>query len=225
MFIYDCNPVVSHNTIVQNRCTSASSVGGGIYVNSGGSYSGVNNIIYYNEAAYGEQWYGEPLLDYSCCSQELAGTGNIVADPLLADPAGFDFNLRWGSPCIDAGDPLSPPDPDSTRADMGALYYHQYTATENVPGITNPGEFTLYPAYPNPFNPTTTISYQLSTNSPVYLSVYDVSGRQVAELVNGYREAGAHEVTFNGSELASGIYIYHLTSGGFTESGKMVLVK
>ncbi len=110
---------------MQNRCTSSSGVGGGIYGNTGASYSGVNNIIYFNEAAYLPQIAGPAELNYSCSSQSLTGIGNITDDPLFVDVAGDDFNLQATSPCIDAGDPASPLDPDGTIADMGALYFDQ----------------------------------------------------------------------------------------------------
>lgn len=88
-----------------------------------------------------------------------------------------------------------------------------------------PADSRLISAYPNPFNPTTAISYQLQASSFVNLSVYDIAGRKVAELVNGWRDAGSHEVAFDGSNLASGIYVYRLNTAGFTASGKMVLIK
>jgi len=78
---------------------------------------------------------------------------------------------------------------------------------------------------PNPFNPTTVLSYQLQDASQVNLTVYETAGRLVAELVNGHREVGVHEVTFNGSGLSSGIYIYRLTADNQTVTGKMVLMK
>jgi hypothetical protein len=59
----------------------------------------------------------------------------------------------------------------------------------------------------------------------VNLTVYDISGRKVAELVNGMRDAGSHEVTFDGSKLASGVYLYKLTAGNYTATQKMVLMK
>ncbi len=90
----------------------------------------------------------------------------------------------------------------------------------NIPAI-----FHLYPAFPNPFNPTTALSFQLSAFSYVNLTVYDIQGREVAKLINGWRDAGVHEITFDASELASGIYIYHLTAGEFNASGKMVLIR
>ncbi len=88
-----------------------------------------------------------------------------------------------------------------------------------------PEDVTLYQNYPNPFNPTTAISYQLTAYSHVNLAVYDLSGRVVAELVDGWRDAGIHEVTFDASELSSGVYIYRMSAGGVTVSGKMALMK
>jgi len=78
---------------------------------------------------------------------------------------------------------------------------------------------------PNPFNSSAIISYTLPNTNQVSLSVYDISGRQVVELVNSIREAGTHSVTFDGSNLASGIYFYRLTAGDFIAVKKMILVK
>lgn len=88
-----------------------------------------------------------------------------------------------------------------------------------------PTEFALCGVFPNPFNPTTTISFALPEAAQVSLTVYDVSGRQVVELVNGWREAGTHDAVFDGSGLASGIYVYTLSAGDFRANGKMVLMK
>ncbi len=85
--------------------------------------------------------------------------------------------------------------------------------------------FVLYPNSPNPFNPTTVLSYGLQVPSFVNLSVYDVTGRKVAELVNGWEDAGIHKVTFNASGLATGVYVYRFTAGEYQASGKMVLMK
>jgi hypothetical protein len=86
-------------------------------------------------------------------------------------------------------------------------------------------EFALMGNYPNPFNPTTTINYTLDRANHVKLAVYDLSGREVATLVDGYRNSGVHGVNFDASSLASGLYIYRLTSGTNIASGKMVLMK
>ena len=89
----------------------------------------------------------------------------------------------------------------------------------------HPSEYGFIRISPNPFNPSTTISFSLPEASIINLTVYDVSGRLVATLADGWRDAGIHEVTFDGSELASGIYLYHIKAGEFTATGKMVLVK
>jgi hypothetical protein len=88
-----------------------------------------------------------------------------------------------------------------------------------------PAEYALLGATPNPFNPITTLSFALPQAGLVKLSVYSVSGQEVATLVNGWRDAGIHEVTFDASNLASGLYVYQLTAGEFHATGKLVLMK
>jgi len=88
-----------------------------------------------------------------------------------------------------------------------------------------PATSKLIGAYPNPFNPTTTISFELREASNVALGVFDISGRLVSEMANGWREAGQHEITFDGSDLPSGIYLYRLSAGDWQAVGKMVLMK
>ena len=107
---------------------------------------------------------------------------------------------------------------------MGALYFDQTLGIDEN-RRAQPVKSMLNPTYPNPFNPSAVISYQLSAASQVNLSVYNSAGRQVAELVHGWREAGIHEVTFDGSGLASGIYIYRLTANDQVASGKMLLLR
>ncbi|TKJ41729.1 hypothetical protein CEE37_03945 [candidate division LCP-89 bacterium B3_LCP] len=91
--------------------------------------------------------------------------------------------------------------------------------------VSTPLQYELSNAYPNPFNPSTILGYKLPVASLVKLAVYDISGRLVSELVNGWRDIGVHEVMFEASDLASGLYIYHLDAGDFTASGKMILMK
>ena len=90
---------------------------------------------------------------------------------------------------------------------------------------TVPGEFSLAQNYPNPFNPNTVISYQLPENSEVSLKVFDMLGREVATLVDGRMSAGTHQVSFNASNLASGMYVYRLVAGDFTSTKTMILIK
>ncbi|HEX9253707.1 MAG TPA: T9SS type A sorting domain-containing protein, partial [Ignavibacteriaceae bacterium] len=91
--------------------------------------------------------------------------------------------------------------------------------------VTTPLTFSLSQNYPNPFNPTTKISYSVPFDSKVIISVYSVTGELVMELVNDNVSAGSYSVDFNGSNLASGMYIYKMTAGSFTQSNKMMLMK
>lgn len=90
---------------------------------------------------------------------------------------------------------------------------------------SKPKEFRLFGNYPNPFNPTTKISFSIPVQAQVELEVYDALGRKVAEVVNETLNAGEYEVEFDGSGLASGLYIYKLTSGNSTDSKKMMILK
>lgn len=87
-------------------------------------------------------------------------------------------------------------------------------------------KFTLEQNYPNPFNPTTLIRYQLAQDSHTRLTVFDVLGRQVAVLVDGFRPAGTHSVQFNAKQdLASGMYLYRIEADEYLSTRKMMLVK
>lgn len=88
-----------------------------------------------------------------------------------------------------------------------------------------PLEFALEPNFPNPFNPTTQIRWSLDTGRETTLKVYDVLGREVAVLVDGFLPAGRHQVTFDATGLTSGVYMYRLQSGTQVRTGKMTLLK
>jgi hypothetical protein len=97
------------------------------------------------------------------------------------------------------------------------------TAVETYTSI--PRTYALLNNYPNPFNPTTTIGYELPMDTRVSLTVYNLIGQQVAKLVDEIRPAGRHIATFDASALASGIYLYQFKAGSFLQTRKMVLVK
>jgi serine protease len=104
-------------------------------------------------------------------------------------------------------------------------YRPQGTTAVEPPGMNAPLKYALEQNYPNPFNPTTTIRYEIRDAGNVQLKVYDVLGREVAELVNERQDAGSHRVNFNAARLASGVYFYRLSAGGFTETRRMLLMK
>ena len=86
-------------------------------------------------------------------------------------------------------------------------------------------EYSLFENYPNPFNPATTISYTLPQDGKVIIKVFDVLGREVTTLVNEFTTAGKHNVVWDGTNFASGIYFYSITFKGETLNKKMLLVK
>jgi Secretion system C-terminal sorting domain/Domain of unknown function (DUF2341)/Fibronectin type III domain len=88
-----------------------------------------------------------------------------------------------------------------------------------------PKEFALHQNYPNPFNPVTTIKYDLPKNAFVRITVFDVTGREVEVLVNEFKTAGYHELSFSAENLASGAYFYKIEAGEFVTQKKMVVIK
>ncbi|RNC84508.1 MAG: T9SS C-terminal target domain-containing protein [Balneola sp.] len=91
--------------------------------------------------------------------------------------------------------------------------------------IQLPSSFNLEQNYPNPFNPTTNISFSLPNSSKVLLTVYNLLGQEVAQLVNGELSGGNHIVQFDASGLSSGIYVYRIQAGSFVQTKKMMLIK
>jgi hypothetical protein len=94
----------------------------------------------------------------------------------------------------------------------------------------SPGEFVLYPAYPNPFNPATTIRYDLAEASQVVLKIYNILGQEVRTLVNEKQTAGKKSVVWDsrdsaGKVVSSGVYIYRIQVGDYVQSRKMVLLR
>lgn len=102
-----------------------------------------------------------------------------------------------------------------------------YQAPVGIQIIGNeiPKTFSLSQNYPNPFNPVTNIKFSLPKSGNVTLKVYDILGRQAAELVNEYKQAGSYVVDFNAADLSNGVYFYRIETADFTDVKKMVLVK
>jgi hypothetical protein len=94
-----------------------------------------------------------------------------------------------------------------------------------IPGTAVPTEFALLQNYPNPFNPSTTLRYDLPVDGRVTLRIYDMAGREVATLVDENQKAGYRSVTWQAGNLASGVYLYRVRSGDFTQARKMLLLK
>jgi hypothetical protein len=91
--------------------------------------------------------------------------------------------------------------------------------------LSQPTAYGLSEAYPNPFNPVTSFSYTMPEDGMVNVGIYDISGRQVAELVNGFRSAGSYPVVWNANNLSSGVYMIQMHSGNFASAQKIMLIK
>ncbi|PIW99122.1 MAG: hypothetical protein COZ80_07030 [Ignavibacteria bacterium CG_4_8_14_3_um_filter_37_9] len=85
--------------------------------------------------------------------------------------------------------------------------------------------YELYQNYPNPFNPSTEITFQIPNNGNVHLKVYNSIGKEVATLVNEYKESGIYSITFNASLLPDGVYYYTISVNQYSSTKKMILLK
>ncbi len=95
----------------------------------------------------------------------------------------------------------------------------------NLNNASLPKDFNLYQNYPNPFNPSTNIKFDIPNSGNVSLKIYDQRGTEVNSLFDGFRQAGSYDVSFNASDLPSGVYFYRLSAKENVITKKMVLVK
>ena len=99
------------------------------------------------------------------------------------------------------------------------------SAVEERDTAALPCGYRLSQNYPNPFNPSTTIVYDLLKARHVCLGIYNIAGQRMATLVDGHLSTGEHTFTWNGSDAASGVYLYRLETDNFVDSKKMILLK
>lgn len=90
---------------------------------------------------------------------------------------------------------------------------------------TGPEDYKLYQNFPNPFNPSTKISYKINQEGYVRLSVFNLVGQEIETLVNEYQAAGKYDIEFNAKDLPSGIYLYKLQVNGYTSVKRMTLIR
>ncbi len=165
-----------------------------------------------------------------------------VEGNVFTDAPNDDFTLTSGSSAINVATSV-PNSPDGFNIDAWALDPNSMTKIardanpdigcfeyvgnlgKNVSNKIIPNLYSLNQNYPNPFNPSTVIIYSIKTVSNVKLEVFNVLGQNVATLVNEIQESGSYKVDFNASSLSSGIYIYRLKAGDFTDIKKMILVQ
>ena len=207
------------------------------------SVSGKQLAYFFNEWIYGESY---PVYTYSWKASPDAGGGCIVQIRIqqstrTTNPAFFvmpvEFRLSGAGldttfvlfnnladqtfsvhvPGLPTAGQL---DPDNWLLNSSTLASVKDDALAQIPR-----EFRLEQNFPNPFNPTTVVSYQLPVVSEVKLVIYDVLGREVAVPVNEQKAPGSYRVGFDGSRLASGIYMYRLQAGEFVATKRLILLK
>lgn len=184
--------------------------GGGIYLDSAGPYFSYDISLSYNNVWDNFFWNYQGV---------EPGVGSISEDPLFIGNG--DYHLTQDSPCIDTGAPWSPLDPDSTIADMGCYYFDpNYVVVDPIKYL--PETTLLYQNYPNPFNSSTIISYMLDRPSKVDISIYNILGREVSNLVNARHEAGSYRITWKANSVCSGVYFIRFNGGGHTFIRKMI---
>ncbi|UCC79639.1 MAG: T9SS type A sorting domain-containing protein [Candidatus Zixiibacteriota bacterium] len=227
----DAKYTIVHNTIC-NNISPNHPVGYFEEEHNGQPVLMVNNIFWGNTYGSNSIFYFDFGFYVNICYCDIQGGWpgytNMNSDPFFADTSIGDFNLLANSPCIDAGAPNFPLDPDSTRADMGAFYFDQLTGIIQPPML--PQDITLYQNYPNPFNANTIIRFELPGESRVSIDIYDLLGRRVSSITDAYYRPGMHEILWDGlsqsgKQLPTGIYLYKLKSDTFEQTRKMMLLK
>ena len=181
-----------------------------------------------------------PYVRWSDVEGGHPGTGNLAADPFFTDAGPHPYAPRPGSACEDAGDPDPPASPAlpalslsgsprvlNGRIDMGAYERGPATPAPAPAAATAPH---LLPAHPNPFNPSTTIRFELPADARATLRVFDLAGHLVRTLIDEERPAGPHAATWDGRDeqgrrLPSGVYLCRLDAGGHAATRKLVLAK
>ena len=151
---------------------------------------------------------------------------NLEGDPSFVDAENGDLHLAGDSQCIDAGDPNSSFDPDGTIADIGYYYYDQTSNEEESVPVTQ----LALNNYPNPFNPTTEISFSIPVSGEVALKIFNVKGQLIKEWNMGNKVAGRYSIIWDGkdfqnSSVSSGQYFMQLLNEDNSIMKKMLLLK
>lgn len=237
--------IIENNTIIFNTSAGSNNLysgkGGGILF-AGAEVVIRNNIVWGNTQQFDKQISrigGTFETSYNDIEDGFDGIENISVDPLFE---GDNYMLSENSPCIDAGDPsLEYNDPaegnsalwpahGTERNDIGAyggpmrfVFPSVLTEVQNKEEVKY--SFSLEQNYPNPFNPSTNISFKLPGNGSAKLKVYDILGKQVAEVLLPNAAAGVNTINFDAGNLSSGIYFYQLNFEENYLINKMTVVK
>lgn len=212
--IVDGNP--RHCEVV--NCTITNPDGAGVFLDLYRNFTLRNSIIFGCQQGIVNDHWETPVIEYCDVFGNAEGDfldcqpgeGCLSANPRFVDPAGGDYHLRAGSPCIDAGDPESPQDPDHSRADMGAYPFDIEHAVSGEEAL--PSEFSIS-AFPNPFNHDTGLKVQLPNALGGRLDVFDLTGRLLTS-TELPESIGIHHFCLSGEILGgAGVYFARARAG------------
>lgn len=165
---------------------------------------------------------------------------SMIADPeeeIFVNHSNGNFHLLQNAQAVDAGTNLVLPivheDLDNVLRPQGSGFdigCYEFTSATSADEENISEDFQLLQNYPNPFNPNTRIRFSIPSDvkremSKVTLKVYDITGKEIAILVNDYQKAGSYEINFNASNLPSGVYFYRLQTGEYDQTKSMLLIK
>ena len=210
---------IINNTIYGNDAT----IGGGIYLRN--SVSDIRNTIVWENTANSypgicQEVSMENTVSYSDVQGGWTGTGeeNIDSDPLFFDAASGDFHLTQNSPCINTGDPASPPDPDGSICDMGVFYYDSlYTEIND----NNKDIFSIR-CYPNPFLNRIYIEYDMVTSGNVVITVFNHLGQKIESINQMTSQTGRQRLTWSAADQPGGIYFIQIMTGSNITTQKII---
>ncbi len=154
----------------------------------------------------------------------VMGEGCFSRDPLFEDATAGDFDLTEYSPCINAGDPESPLDPDNTRADMGCFYFDLINSMSSY-NPEMPVKYNVIEAFPSPFNASSSIQFELASDQFGRLAIYNQQGRMVDLLKSGKFNPGSYDFNWDASRFSSGIYLAVLKTNRQTSIQQLILIK
>ena len=211
---------LTNNTIVGSR-------GAGVEINRFNRLRLTNNIIAFNRQGIVNDHYEQPVLEYNDVYGNRdddyvncqGGEGSISDDPLFVDRNRGDYQLGWGSPCIDAGDPDSPLDPDGSRADIGAFSFHHQLGLK--PDVEPAGEFQVL-VMPNPFNRSASLFIQAPQAGTMKIAVYNIRGQMLVSQEIRI-EGGSQRIELDGEVFyIPGIYLARVSIENNRQDLKLV---
>ena len=233
------SPTITHSNFVNNSAMAGNEIFTGFddepaFSNGSGIVTITNSVIY-NDRIFDDSddnimdttyiyhdIIGNPNITYSFVSDGYEGEGNLDTIPYFCDLDSGDLTLASNSPLLGSGE---------NGSDIGALGVGCDPITASLEhGKIVPKEFILYQNYPNPFNPFTTVRYALPENGFINITIYDMVGRVVKTLRNGYQTAGFQKIQWNATNnrnepVSTGLYLFTIQAGEFRRTKKMVLVK